>query len=143
MDPDSTFESIFAGNFASMFGLKYIFKIRVLGTPLFANFLVFLLVTCGCWSATLKNTNKLAKSGVPFHTVNFDWFLSGLECILNLELLKLLIWWLPEKHYGISDLGLILPYFEFLGLYLDVFDQNWSFVHKNEDFDQKLKVWKS
>ena len=35
-----------------------------------------------------------------------------------------------------SDLGLNLPHFEFLSLYLGMFDQNWSFLHKNEDFDQ-------
>ena len=34
-------------------------------------------------------------------------------------------------------LGITFPHFEFLGLYLDMFDQNWSFLHKkNEDFDQ-------
>ena len=32
---------------------------------------------------------------------------------------------------------LTLQYFEFCGLYLDMFDQNWSFLQKNEDFDQK------
>ena len=37
---------------------------------------------------------------------------------------------------GISDLGLTLQHFEFLSLYLDMFDQNWSFFHKNEYFDQ-------
>ena len=41
------------------------------------------------------------------NSVSFDWFLSGLEWILNLE---------------------------FLGLYLDMFDQNWSFVHKKWRF---------
>ena len=31
----------------------------------------------------------------------------------------------PDRnYYGISDLGLTLPHFEFLGLYLDMFDQN-------------------
>ena len=29
-----------------------------------------------------------------------------------------------RKYYGMSDLSLTLPYFEFLGLYLDMFDQN-------------------
>ena len=35
----------------------------------------------------------------------------------------------------VSDLGLTLTHFEFLGLYLDMFDKNWSFVPK------KLRFW--
>ena len=35
-----------------------------------------------------------------------------------------------------SDLGLTLPHFEFLGLYLDMFDQIEALCTKNEDFDQ-------
>ena len=64
------------------------------------------------------------------HTVSFDWFLSGLEWILNLEFCLLSFWYFTKKYYGISDLGLTLPHFELLGLYLDMFDQNWSFLHK-------------
>ena len=45
-------------------------------------------------------------------------------------------WYFTRNYYGISDLGLTLPHFEFLGLYLDMVDQNWSFLQKNEDFDQ-------
>ena len=41
-----------------------------------------------------------------------------------------------RNYYGISDLGLTLPHFEFLSLYLDMFDQNSSFLQKIEDFDQ-------
>ena len=40
------------------------------------------------------------------------------------------------NYYGISDLGLTLPHFEFFGLYLNMFDQNWSFLHQNDDLDQ-------
>ena len=51
----------------------------------------------------------------------------------------------------VSDLGLTVQHFEFLGPYFDKFDKNWSFVKKNADFDQKylnmqaqkLKMWKS
>ena len=43
-------------------------------------------------------------------------------------------WHFTRNYYGISDLGLTLPHFEFLGLYLDMFDQNWSFVHKKWRF---------
>ena len=38
-----------------------------------------------------------------------------------------------KNHYGISDLGLTLPRFESLGLYLDMTE---GFCTKNEDFDQ-------
>ena len=69
------------------------------------------------------------------HTVSFDWFLSGLEQILNLEfcLLKLLIF--TRNYYGILDLGLTLPHFEFLSLYLNMFDQNLQFLCT------KLQFW--
>ena len=59
------------------------------------------------------------------HTVSFDWFLSGLETFWNFI----------EKYNRISDLGLTLPHFEFLSLYLDMLDQNWSFLHK------KWRLW--
>ena len=65
----------------------------------------------------------------PFHTVSFDWFLSGLEWIIYLD-----FWYFTRNYYGISDLGLTLPHFGFLGLYLDMFDQNWSSVDKNWRF---------
>jgi hypothetical protein len=59
------------------------------------------------------------------HTVSFDWFLSGLDRILN-------FWYFTRNYYGISDLGLTLPHFEFLSL--QVFKYVWSkssvFVHK-------------
>ena len=40
------------------------------------------------------------KEGETFHTVRFDWFLSGLEWIINLEfsLLKLLIFYQKSLH---------------------------------------------
>ena len=46
------------------------------------------------------------------HTVSFDWFLTGLEWIINLEfcLLKLLIFY--QKYHRISDLGLTFPHFK-------------------------------
>ena len=66
------------------------------------------------------------------YTVSFDWFLSGLELILNLEycLLNLLIF-----YQKLSDLGLTLPHFEFLSLYLNMFDQNLQFLCT------KLQFW--
>ena len=64
------------------------------------------------------------------HTVSFDWFLSGLEWIIYLEFCYIKILYFTRNYYRISDLGLTLPHFEFLSLYLDMFDQNWSFLHK-------------
>ena len=51
-------------------------------------------------------------------TVSFDWFLSGLECVLNLEFCLQKFRYFTRNYYGISDLGLSLPHFEFLGLYI-------------------------
>ena len=70
------------------------------------------------------------------HTVSFDWFLSGLEWILNLEL------YFTRNYYGISDLGLTLPHFEFLGLYLNMFDQNLHFLCKKLQFWSKISKYK-
>ena len=84
------------------------------------------------------------------HTVCFDWFLSGLDGIINLEFCYKHFWHFTKHYYGMSDLGLTLSPFESLGLYSDMFDQNVSYLQKNEDFDQtflsigsKLKMWKS
>ena len=38
-----------------------------------------------------------------------------------------------SKTQNVEELSLNLPHFEFLR---DMFDENWSFLHKNEDFDQ-------
>ena len=70
------------------------------------------------------------------HTVSFDWFLSGLGWIINLEFCYYNFWNLIRNYYGISDLGLTLPHYEFWRLYLDMFDQIEAFITKNEDFDQ-------
>ena len=70
----------------------------------------------------------------PLHTVCFDWFLSSLEWILSLEfcLLKLLIFY--QKLLCNIRSRLDLSDFEFFGLYLAMFDQNWSFLHKKWRF---------
>ena len=70
------------------------------------------------------------------HTVSFDWFLSGLGWILNFEfsLQNLLIFYWKKK-YGISDLDINLPHFEFFSLYLHMFDQNLFF------FAKRLQFW--
>ena len=69
-------------------------------------------------------------------TVSFDWFLSGWEWILNLEFcLQIFFWYFTRNYNRISDLGLIFPHFEFLSLYLDIFDQNHNFLCK------KLQFW--
>ena len=39
-----------------------------------------------------------------------------------------------RNYYRISDLGLIFPHFEFLSLYLDVFDQSLNFFEKKLQF---------
>ena len=69
------------------------------------------------------------------HTVSFDWFLSGLEWIINLKFCLLIFLIFCRNYYGISDLGLTFPHFEFLSLYLDIFDQNLHFLCK------KLQFW--
>ena len=61
----------------------------------------------------------------PLHTASFDWFLLTKTFDISSDMIM-------------EDLGLTLPNFEFLSLYLDMFDQNWSFLQKNEDFDQKF-----
>ena len=65
------------------------------------------------WSMSIPVSNFIS-----LHTVSFDWSLSGLEWILNLEFCLLKCWYFTRNYYGISDLGLTLPHFEFLGLYL-------------------------
>ena len=70
----------------------------------------------------------------PLHTVSFDWLLSGLGWIINLDFCYWNFWYFTRNYYRISDLGLILPYFELLSLYLDKFDQNWSFLNKKWRF---------
>ena len=67
--------------------------------------------------------NVIVGGNSALRTVSFDWFLSSLESILNLEfcLLKLFIFY--QKLLGNI-------HFESLGLYLDMSDQNWNFVHK-------------
>ena len=73
------------------------------------------------------------------HTVSFDWFLSGLEWILNLEFC-LIFWYFTWNYYGISDLGLTLPHFEFLCLYLNMFDQNLYFLCTNLQFWSNIQA---
>jgi len=79
----------------------------------------------------------------PLHNVSFDWFLSGLEWIFNLELrlLKLLIFY--QKL-----LWIIRSRSEFLSLYLNIFDQNLRFfAHKASILIniciKGLKMWKN
>ena len=45
---------------------------------------------------------------------------------------ELLVW--SSNYYRISDLGLTFPHFDFMSLYLDIFDQNLHFVCKNLQF---------
>ena len=72
------------------------------------------------------------------HTVSFDWFLTSLERIINLEFYYQNFWHFTKNHYGITDLGLTLPLFVFIGLWLDIFDQ----TYLNTGL-KKLKMWKS
>ena len=69
------------------------------------------------------------------HTVSFNWFLFGLEWILNFNVLVTKTFdILPEiTCYEISDLGLTLPHFEFLSLYL-------YYVWSLKLFAQKMKI---
>jgi hypothetical protein len=75
----------------------------------------------------------LSKSSDPIHTVCFDWFLSGLEWIVNLYL-KLLIFyqkllWSIRSRLNSSTFWVFRPLFRYLWW-------NLSFSTKNEDFDQ-------
>ena len=45
-------------------------------------------------------------------------------------------WYFTKNYNGMTDLGWTFPHCEFLSLYLDMFDQNWSFLQKYEDFDK-------
>ena len=49
-------------------------------------------------------------------------------------------WYFTKNYYGMTDLGWTFPHCEFLSLYLDMFDQNWSFLQKNEDFDKTYRL---
>ena len=65
------------------------------------------------------------------HTVSFDWFLSGLEWILNLEvsLLQLLIFY-QKLLWNIKSRFNSSTYWVFRSM----FDQNWRFVNKKWRF---------
>ena len=43
-------------------------------------------------------------------------------------------------YYGISDLGLTFPHFEFVGLYLDLLFKIEALCTKNEYFDQTYLI---
>ena len=95
------------------------------------------------WSSTEK-TNNLSipllldffSSGQSVHTVSFDWFLSGLEWILNLEfcLLKLLIFyqkllWHIRSRLNSSTFWVFRPVFRYVWSKLKLCAQ------RNEVFD--------
>ena len=75
----------------------------------------------------------------PLRTVSFDWFLSGLEWILNLEfcLIKLLIFyqkllWNIRPRFNFSTFWVLEPVFKICLIKIK------AFCTKNEDFDQ---IW--
>ena len=81
-----------------------------------------------------KNKKKVL---TQFHTVSFDWFLSGLEWILNLKLclLKLLIFyqkilWNIRSSLNSSTFWVFRPVFGYVWLKLKLCAQ------KNKDLDQ-------
>ena len=47
-----------------------------------------------------------------------------------------------RNYYGISDLGLTLPYFEFLSLYLNMFDKNLHFLCKKFQFLSNISKYR-
>ena len=77
---------------------------------------------CLLWKLTVGQINMLGPMGVPLlHTVSFDWFLSGLEWILNLEfcLLKLLIFyqkllWHIRSRLNSSTFWVFRPVFRYV-----------------------------
>ena len=127
------------------------FKFVVIGID---NFKVFLSNSSG-WLIFVHSENKYKNIAKLIHTdfkVSFSLFSSNTISYKTIHCtLKVLIDFCPAKsvylfltcsfvyknlwystwnYYGISDLGLTISHFDFLSLYLDMFDQNWSFVHK-------------
>ena len=91
------------------------------------------------WSDNnLRDSVSIAKDNhvLAVHTESFDWFLSGLEWILNLEFCLQKLWYFTRNYHGISDLGLILPHFEFFSLCLSCLIKIFIFRAKNFIFDQ-------
>ena len=124
---------------------------RILGTPKYDKCrLVHMTYNDACEVVTSQPDSVVVVLGIrldlrlllygavvlhTLHTVSFDWFLSGSEWILNLEFCYKNFWYFTRHYCGISDLGLTLPHFEFLSLYLNMFDQNLHFLCK------KLQFW--
>ena len=69
------------------------------------------------------------------HTVSFDWFwfMSNIEWILK-------FWYF---HYGVSDLGLTIPYFELLVLYFNMCKKLQFWSHISKYMPENLKMSKS
>ena len=73
---------------------------------------------------------------VRLHTVSFDWFLSGVEWILNLEfcLLKLLIFyqkllWNIRSRLNSSTFWVFRPVFRYVWSKLNLCAQKWRFLN--------------
>ena len=71
---------------------------------------------------------------VPAHTVSFDWFLSGLEWIINLEFCSLKLMLFYQKLLWNVRSRLNFSTFEFLSLYLDI--KVFIFCARSFNFDQ-------
>ena len=99
----------------------------------FIYFMADLLQSRGSHSCNPRRTSNKQDDGdeQPMHTVSLDWFLSGLEWILNLEicLLKLLIFyqkllWNIRSRLNSSTFWVFEPLFKY------VWSKSSFFVHK-------------
>ena len=87
-------------------------------------------------------SNQSTLENYTLHNVSFGWLLSGLEWIINLEFVNKNFWYLTRNYHGISDLGFTLPHFEFLSLYLGIFDQNYHFLCKKIQFWSNISKYR-
>ena len=80
---------------------------------------------------------------VSAHTVSFDWFLSGLEWILNLEFCELKLWifyqkllWNIRSRLNSSIFWVFQPLFGYVLIKIE------AFCTKNEDFDKNVSKYR-
>ena len=99
--------------------------------------LVFLKSSAGCQIRVLFRT----KHALTMHTVSFDWFLSGLELILNLEFcfLKLFIFyqkllWNIRSRLNSSTFWVFEPVFTYYWFTIFIF------YAKSFNFDQTYMI---
>ena len=104
-----------------------------------------------CWTQGPPHLSNLIIIELHrLHTVSFDWFLSGLEWILNLEfcLLKLLIFyqkllWHIRSRLNSSTFWVFRPVFRYVWSKLKLCAKRVKFLIQHIQIQaQKLKMWK-